>query len=41
MTIMPWMMYATMEEEDLKAIYAYLQSLEPIDHPIEKFSLNN
>lgn len=41
MTIMPWMMYATMEEEDLKSIYAYLQSLEPINHPIERFRLNN
>ena len=40
MTIMPWMMYATMEEEDLKSIYAFLQSLDPIDHPIERFILN-
>lgn len=40
MTIMPWQMYATMEESDLKAIYAYLRSLDPIEHKIEKFVLN-
>jgi len=40
MTIMPWMMYATMEEEDLQSIYAYLRSLEPIEHSIERFVLN-
>lgn len=39
-TMMPWIMYATMEEEDLKAIYAYLQSLEPISNEIEKFKLH-
>jgi mono/diheme cytochrome c family protein len=37
-TPMPWMMYAGMEENDLKAIYAYLQSLEPIDHQVTKFT---
>ncbi len=36
-TIMPWVMYAGMKEEDLKAIFAYLQSVEPITHKIEKF----
>jgi mono/diheme cytochrome c family protein len=40
MTIMPWMMYATMEEEDLKSIYAYLQSLEPVSQQINLFKLN-
>lgn len=28
-TIMPWTMYAQMEEEDLRAIYAYLSTLPP------------
>ncbi|RLD19233.1 MAG: cytochrome C [Bacteroidetes bacterium] len=41
MTLMPWQMYGTMEEEDLKAIYSYLQSLEPINHPIDRFILND
>lgn len=37
-TVMPWMMYATMEEEDLRAIYAYLNSLEPIENTVQKFT---
>ena len=40
MTMMPWLMYSTMKEEDLKAIYAYLQSLDPISNRVEKFTLN-
>jgi len=36
-TVMPWAMYSGMKEEDLKAIYAYLQSLPPIDNKIQKF----
>ncbi len=39
-SIMPWMMYATMKEEDLGAIYEYLKSLEPIDHSIVKWVSN-
>lgn len=35
-TLMPWNMYGSMKEEDLKAIYAYLRSLEPIEHEVEK-----
>lgn len=27
-----------MTQEDLKAIYAYLQSLEPVDHYVERFT---
>lgn len=38
-TIMPWLMYATMEEDDLKAIFNYLQSLEPISNKVEPFKL--
>jgi mono/diheme cytochrome c family protein len=33
-TIMPWMMYAGMEEYDLKAIYHYLRSLEPAENRV-------
>jgi cytochrome c553 len=38
---MPWIMYAHMKESDLGAIYAYLQSLKPIENKVEKFSMNN
>lgn len=37
-TIMPWVMYAGMEEGDLKAIYAYLKTVKPIPNQVEKFS---
>lgn len=37
-TIMPWLMYATMEEEDIRAIYSYLQSLDPIENMVVKWS---
>jgi mono/diheme cytochrome c family protein len=37
-TPMPWTMYATMTQEDLKAIFAYLQTLEPVDHYVERFT---
>lgn len=36
-SIMPWTYYAQMTNEDLASIYAYLQSLEPIEHAVEKF----
>ena len=39
-TPMPWMMYAGMEDKDLKAIYAYLQSIDPIEHKVVKFTPN-
>lgn len=39
-TVMPWMMYRTMKEEDLKAIYAYLRTLKPISNSVEKFTGN-
>jgi hypothetical protein len=35
---MPWTMYAGMKESDLSAIYAYLHSLKPIAHKVEKFA---
>jgi len=31
---MPWTMYGNMEEEDLAAIYTYLQTLEPIKNEV-------
>jgi mono/diheme cytochrome c family protein len=37
-TVMPWIMYAGMTEEDLSALYAYFQSLEPIRNKVERFS---
>lgn len=36
-TTMPWTMYAGMKEEDLAAIYTYLQSLKPVENRVEKF----
>ncbi|PRY84966.1 cytochrome c [Mongoliibacter ruber] len=39
-TIMPWVMYAGMKEEDLEAIYTYLMSLQPVENYIEKFKPN-
>lgn len=36
-TIMPWLMYADMTEEDLEAIYTYLMSVEPVDNEVERF----
>lgn len=35
-TLMPWNMYGQMKEEDLKAIYAYLHSLNPVVHKVDK-----
>ena len=37
-TIMPWLMYGGMEEEDLKAIYAYLKTVNPVANVVERFS---
>lgn len=37
-TFMPWLQYAQMKEEDLSAIYAYLQTVEPVEHAVEKFT---
>lgn len=36
-TIMPWQMYAGMTKQDLEAIYAYLQTVEPVENKVEKF----
>lgn len=37
-TVMPWIMYGGMEEYDLKAIYAYLQTLTPVENTVVKYS---
>jgi mono/diheme cytochrome c family protein len=37
-TLMPWYMYSEMTEEDLKAIYAYLQTLEPYDNMVVRYT---
>jgi hypothetical protein len=37
-TPMPWSLYSGMEETDLKAIYAYLRSLQPVEKEIVRFS---
>jgi mono/diheme cytochrome c family protein len=36
-TEMPWGMYAGMKEGDLKAIYAYLRTVNPVENAIVKF----
>lgn len=36
-TLMPWVMYAGMDTTDLKAIFAYLQSVEPIENTVVRF----
>lgn len=40
-SIMPWTMYAHMEEEDLKAIFAYLKTVDPIENIVERFTPKN
>jgi mono/diheme cytochrome c family protein len=37
-TVMPWTMYGGMTEKDLKAIYAYLKTIKPINNSVEKFA---
>lgn len=37
-TVMPWMAYSGMSEEDLKAIYVFLMSLEPIENYVSRWS---
>lgn len=36
-TIMPWIMYGGMKEEDLGAIYEYLASLDPVENAVIKY----
>ena len=37
-SIMPWTMYAHMNEEDLAAIYGYLRTVKPMTNSVVKFS---
>lgn len=37
-SLMPWLMYSGMKEEDLKAIYAYLKTIEPKKNKVVKFT---
>lgn len=37
-SIMPWTMYAHMTEEDLSAIFTYLQTVKPIANTVAKFT---
>jgi len=37
-TLMPWVMYSGMTVEDIEAIYDYLQTLEPYDNMVERFT---
>lgn len=37
-TIMPWLFYAGMEEADLRAMYAYLRTVKPVKHAVERFT---
>jgi len=40
-TIMPWYAYAGMKDSDLKAIYAYLRTLKPVNNKVVKFHVNS
>lgn len=33
--VMPWGHYRNMTDEDLKAIFAYLKTLKPVDHYVD------
>ena len=37
-TMMPWTMYCTMNPEDLKAIYAWLRTVKPVNNRVVKFT---
>ncbi|MCF2518609.1 c-type cytochrome [Dyadobacter sp. CY351] len=39
-TVMPWAMYSGIEEKDLRAMYAYLRTLEPKNNMVTKFVPN-
>lgn len=38
-TVMPWAMYGTMTTSDLKAIYAYLKTVQPVDEKVVLFEV--
>ncbi|WP_320004779.1 hypothetical protein [Shiella aurantiaca] len=37
-TVIPWVMYSGMTEQDLGAIYEYLQSLAPVENKVERLT---
>ncbi len=37
-TIMPWTMYAGMTDGDLKSIFRYLKTVDPVENKVEKFT---
>jgi len=37
-TIMPWIQYAGMTREDLRSVYRYLETIEPVDNPVVRYS---
>jgi len=37
-TPMPWSMYAGMSEDDLRAIFKYLKSLDPIENEVQRYT---
>lgn len=37
-TVMPWTMYSKMNQEDLEAIFEYLQTVAPVNNSVEKFT---
>ena len=37
-TVMPWTMLAGMRDRDLQAIYAYLQTVAPVENSVERFT---
>jgi mono/diheme cytochrome c family protein len=36
-TLMPWIMLAQMKDDDIKAIYGYLRTIQPISNKVEKW----
>lgn len=36
-SLMPWAMYGKMKEEDLRAIYAFLRTVQPVSNKVEKW----
>ncbi|HRY97653.1 MAG TPA: hypothetical protein P5550_01215 [Bacteroidales bacterium] len=37
-TVMPWNEYSAMSDAELSALWAYLQTLPPVENPVQKFS---
>lgn len=37
-TVMPWIRYAGMTDDDLTSIFAYLKTIDPIENEVEKFT---